>query len=691
MQRFSNYSQLDDTPLTDGDNSFIGFWSRHQPTFLQPGQLSYSGNGRLERGTFKVRKGLKALSNDISLTNPTLIVGGFSLAYDVAVTSITRSVNTATVTTTTNHGYSTGNRVNIRGANQSDYNGDYTITVTGLATFTYTVANSPVTPATGTIYANKGPRVFNSYTDSVVGSGDVAFASTTNNTEGIVIATPTIAYLYRYGVSTITIAYPAGETAAVGSPCVLVQFLNQLFMFRGYATAVTAAVTSITRSTTTATVTTTAAHGLSTGDWVTIAGAAEYQYNGIFQITVTGGSTFTYTMANAGASPATGTITSRPCKPPLVWDMVTTGSPAFVVVPTGSYGAATLIKMPAVDWGIYFKGRFILPYSRDQLVLSDVFDPNTYNPTQTQFRILPGTNDWLIASFPYQEAKLLVLYRKSVHLLLLDGTDLSIAQAVEVTRNFGCVARTTIANCGEFIVWLSDLGVMQMQIGLELSLTNANKPLSDPIQDIIDTINWTYAANAVAVFWNNRYYVAVPTGSSTTNNLILVYNFLNQAWESADLYPQAFQVLNFHLINYNGSKRIHAVSTAGYVSLMEEEETDEFGAPGSTVDYPIIGSMYTRNYLAGTYDVKKVKRFQLDANVDADSVFTGDWVFSNPDLTTEVLDFTATSATDVSLRATVNRRGVSGRLELTTSSGRPEFKAVTLEASITTRGTYNLT
>lgn len=71
------------------------------------------------------------------------------------------------------------------------------------------------------------------------------------------------------------------------------------------------AVSSITRSSTTATVTTGAAHGRATGDYVKIAGADQAEYNGSFQITVTGATTFTYTVSSAAVTPATGTITAR--------------------------------------------------------------------------------------------------------------------------------------------------------------------------------------------------------------------------------------------------------------------------------------------------------------------------------------------------------------------------------------------
>ena len=68
-------------------------------------------------------------------------------------------------------------------------------------------------------------------------------------------------------------------------------------------------VSSITRSGSTATVTTTVANNLVTGDYVTIAGAAQNEYNGTFQITSTGASTFTYTVAGTPTSPATSSIT----------------------------------------------------------------------------------------------------------------------------------------------------------------------------------------------------------------------------------------------------------------------------------------------------------------------------------------------------------------------------------------------
>jgi hypothetical protein len=70
-----------------------------------------------------------------------------------------------------------------------------------------------------------------------------------------------------------------------------------------------AASITITSSGTTATVTHTS-HGLSTNDFVFVSGANESRYNGTYQITSTGASSYTYTMAASTTSPATGTIVS---------------------------------------------------------------------------------------------------------------------------------------------------------------------------------------------------------------------------------------------------------------------------------------------------------------------------------------------------------------------------------------------
>jgi len=91
----------------------------------------------------------------------------------ISVSSIVRSGNTATATTTSDHGLANNVVVTISGAVEPEYNAVNTlITVTGLNTFQYIVLGSPSTPATGTILAG--------FTSASVPVQSAAFGSTSN-------------------------------------------------------------------------------------------------------------------------------------------------------------------------------------------------------------------------------------------------------------------------------------------------------------------------------------------------------------------------------------------------------------------------------------------------------------------------------------------------------------------------------
>jgi hypothetical protein len=69
----------------------------------------------------------------------------------IVVTELTASSTVATATTAVPHDLTTGDTVTVWGTVQPEYNGDFTVTVTDDTTFTYTVAGSPESPATGYI------------------------------------------------------------------------------------------------------------------------------------------------------------------------------------------------------------------------------------------------------------------------------------------------------------------------------------------------------------------------------------------------------------------------------------------------------------------------------------------------------------------------------------------------------------
>lgn len=109
--------------------------------------------------------------------------------------------------------------------------------------------------------------------------------------------------------STVTFSVPAGLAISNGD-LVIVRRTSLPFTQRIIATVSTysansaQAISTITNVGNVATLTTTAPHGRTTGDTVTVSGATPLDYNGTFIITVTGASTFTYTMLTTPASTA---------------------------------------------------------------------------------------------------------------------------------------------------------------------------------------------------------------------------------------------------------------------------------------------------------------------------------------------------------------------------------------------------
>jgi len=72
------------------------------------------------------------------------------LAQTLGVFSLIRTGFTVTVVTSSEHSFATGMSVTISGADPVEYNGLFSIIVTGVSSFTYEIAAQPASPAAGT-------------------------------------------------------------------------------------------------------------------------------------------------------------------------------------------------------------------------------------------------------------------------------------------------------------------------------------------------------------------------------------------------------------------------------------------------------------------------------------------------------------------------------------------------------------
>jgi len=682
--------------VRDGDASFIGLQSRRNPLTIKEGFLQVSQNMRLDRGIAQTRKGAKRLASGISV-GATPVTVPFTLHGGDPVTSITQAANVATVTTAAPHGLgSVGNQflveiAGITGATAATYNGKFTVTITGASTFTYAVSGSPASNPPGTI-TWAWPVLLTSYSGGLFGAGVYSSPRYDYNNEYVVLCGPTSAYLYRQGSSLLPLSYPISpiaEQILPGDTVTTLQAFDRLFLFRWRSTDLMQKVSTITQASGTATITMPSAHGFVTGEVVRLTGSDQSGFNLDAVITVTSTTAFTVAVPSAtAANTATSLFAQRVCCP-LVWDGITSG---FVRVPTGTSPLGpTYSRMVSPTNGVaaYYNNQVVICSGRDTLLVSDVLDPDTYDPLLKGFRTNTGSNDYIVALHPYANRKLLAFLRKSIYLgnLVLKSDGVSIDEVNSslelLTNEIGCNARMTVATAGTFVYFLSDNGVYRLDNSqIDLALRGNTLPLSEPIADIIATINQAAVATSNAVYFGNRYYLAVPTGNATTPNTLLIYNQLNESWESVDTNLPALDRLL--VSDYGTTRRLFAASNSGSLFLLEENESSSDDTGTGSAQAAVSGVITTRRYFYGQLARKRLGNVAVSAYLPSGSAIDVMAVTTDPDNTTEIATVTNSGAdNDFTVRAPIRRPGTYLDLTVTTSGGRPTIRAVSADATTT--------
>ena len=390
-------------------------------------------------------------------------------------------------------------------------------------------------------------------------------------------------------------------------------------------------------------------------------------------------------------------------KTPLEWDGDYSSPTDFVVKANASPGSGN-IQCPNTDFGLFFRNRLIIPQPTDSnytVLMSNLLDSDVYTTGDAQFRINKGSADFLVGFIPYQEDQLIVFFRNSIHLINNIAT-VSAANTYEITRQHGCVARKSIAQSGPQTFFLSDNGVIVLSpgvdpakgLGVAISKVQGETiPMTQDIQDQFDEVNFKYADLSCGVVHDNKYYLAVPVGSSTKPNKVFVYNLLTSTWISVDSYPAmsgslAFQVDDWVICSHGSNptlRRLFACNPTGWY-LMDENALDDsnrkIGSSSESNTTAISAKLVTRNYNFGDQSVKRWRRGQLGVDTAENDAMTIDVNGDDPDnLSNQVLSYTGPAGGDDVIRFGSGRiRGIGANVEINVTAGRPKFRHVSLQA-----------
>lgn len=447
-----------------------------------------------------------------------------SQTFPIVPVTITRSGTTATATCTSGqHGFANGDSITIAGAAQNAYNGTYTITYVSPTVFTYTVTVTgtlPATPATGSPILGivTGSAALTSGGGSTWTATGYPDCGVPQSGETINIFGGQDQFLGSAVVTAATsITFTFTKSTTYGS---LAEISDIGIRF----TRTVPAISSITRSSTTVTVTLAAAHGYITNYTVIISGAAESAYNGTFVVTVTGSTTFTYTLnVEQPATPATGNLTAKKADiiTPASFTYSIAGSPASPATGTiTATGGRTTV--PGIA---YLDGYFCVMDQQGVIYNSASDDPQTWNPLEyTTALNESGQGVALAKSLNY-----VVAFKEfSTEFFYNDTTIVTGSPLRPVENGFtqvGCASGTSLALLDGSLYWMAQTKQEGRSVYVMQGIQQRKVSTPD-VERILnrDDLSEVYAYG-VKLDGHPLYILTL-----VNSNITLAYDASNQAW-----------------------------------------------------------------------------------------------------------------------------------------------------------------
>ena len=374
------------------------------------------------------------------------------------------------------------------------------------------------------------------------------------------------------------------------------------------------------------------------------------------------------------------------------------------------------IHQPAAPFGVINQRRLWLPYfytsdssptkrpTTDEIIASDILDSDTYDVIGNQFRITGGSSDFITAIEPFTENTLVVFGRRSVHRLNGVSGSLQDVQVNVITPDLGCASRNSVAQVANKMIFLSDQGVYALTFMDEYNLRGLEVPLSEPITPTMQRINQQYVDQATGVYFDNRYFLAVPLDGAVENSHLLVYNFINQGWESIDSINSLTFNIRDMVIGREGSQNfLYLISSSGSIHKYEGYEGGDQITTTTDSALPQIldvsSELKTREYAFKTINRKHFSRAEVHMKSSPFSKSNGTIEFQTTDpdsVRTAVnvdtlLGAELDSNEDTSLRSSVRLRGYGCSATITPTKGRPFVRAVKLDSRIINRQTSSVT
>lgn len=171
----------------------------------------------------------------------------------------------------------------------------------------------------------------------------------------------------------------------------------------------------------------------------------------------------------------------------------------------------------------------------DWIYFSNNLEPTVFDASDI-LKVNTGDGQAIQRVLPFRLNELIVYKERSVFVLDITGsTPLTDWTLQPISTTVGAIAQRAVVSLGNDQWFLSSEPVAVRSLVRTTFDKILVEKISEPIQDIFDRtgalqLNITHVNKAAAILFDDKYILAIPTGTSTVNNTVLVYSFFNKAW-----------------------------------------------------------------------------------------------------------------------------------------------------------------
>ena len=230
--------------------------------------------------------------------------------------------------------------------------------------------------------------------------------------------------------------------------------------------------------------------------------------------------------------------------------------------------------------------------NRNTLYASDILDPSVWDSTNSII-INADDGDEITAIVQFYQNRIIVFKRRRIFQVTIPSDATSGADWIVelISNNTGCVASQTAVQVNSDVFFLADDGLRSVVRSAADDFTTVGLPISEVVKDEIQEINTAQVGKASALFYDNRYFLAIPTGANDYNDTLLIYNTVLQAFEGV----WSPQVMQFTLSNFSGQGvRALGKSTTGIILQYNGHKNPSQTTSADYQDAGVAYSSYVR-------------------------------------------------------------------------------------------------